>query len=59
MNWRWLMRAAMWARNPPSAQQAKWLAILVAVCIGIGLIEYFGYWPEWAKLDRRPRIPKL
>ena len=59
MSWRWLMRAARWVRNPPSAKQAKRFAALVAICIAIGLIEYLGYWPDCAKLDRPPRVPKF
>ncbi len=59
MNWRWLMRAAMWVRNPPSPQRVKLFAGLVALCILIGLVEYFGYWPDWATLDRPPRIPRF
>lgn len=59
MNWRWLMRAAMWARNPPSPRKAKMFAALVALCIAIATIEYFGFWPDWATLDRPPRTPRF
>ncbi len=59
MTWRWLLRAAMWVRRPPSPQRIKMFVGLVVICIVIGLIEYFGYWPEWATLDRPPRVPRF
>lgn len=59
MSWRWLLRAAMWVRRPPSPQRVKMFVGLIVVCIAIGLIEYFGYWPDWATLERPPRVPRL
>lgn len=55
----WLIRAAKWARRPPSAKMVK----LVFAIIGAGLIllalERLGLWPDWATLDHRPpRIPR-
>jgi len=54
MNFRWFLRAAVWARKPPSERRIKFVFGIAAVCIAIGLIEYFGFWPEWAKVDRIP-----
>lgn len=59
MNWRWIMRAAIWVRRPPSPRKIKFFVGLIVIAITIGLIEYFGYWPEWAKVDRLPRAPRF
>lgn len=52
---RHLMRARLWVKNPPSAKRVKLVfgAVIIALCI-VG-IEYFGFWPEWAKTERIPR----
>ncbi|MDO5369075.1 hypothetical protein [Paracoccus sp. (in: a-proteobacteria)] len=57
----WLMRAARWVRNPPSARQAAMVAAIVAAVMAIGMIEWMGWVPEWAQMDRPghggPRVP--
>ena len=58
MNWRWLWRASIWARRPPSERRVKLVVGLITVCIAIALIEYYIGWPDWAKLERAPRIPR-
>ena len=59
MNMRWLWRASMWARRPPSEKKVKLVIGLIVGCILLALIEHYVGWPEWAKLDRMPRGPKL
>lgn len=56
----WLMRAALWARNPPSPKMVKLVFGVIAIVIVIVVIEKLGFWPEWATLEggRRPRIPR-
>jgi hypothetical protein len=49
----WLMRAKRWAQNPPSAGRVKLVFGVVAICLVIVGIEYFGLWPDWMTLDRR------
>lgn len=55
-NLAWLIRASRWARNPPSAK----MVILVLAIIAAGLVllglEHFGFWPEWATLERPAKI---
>lgn len=58
MSWRWLIRATMWARNPPSAKKVKLVLGLVAACIAIAMIERYVGWPDWATAERIPRLPR-
>ena len=50
----WLMRAARWVRNPPSAAQVRLVVALVLVALAIVTIEWLGWWPDWATMDRGP-----
>ncbi|MCY4335830.1 MAG: hypothetical protein OXC60_14325 [Litoreibacter sp.] len=56
--YRWLMRAALWVRNPPSEKRVKFFVAILAVCLAIGFIEYYVGWPEWATAERVTRFPK-
>ena len=47
----WLLRASRWARRPPSAQRVILVLGVVAVALAIVLIEWFGWWPDWATLE--------
>lgn len=58
MNWRGMLRASMWARRPPSERRVKLVVGLIAVCIAVALVEHYIGWPEWAKMERGPRIPR-
>ncbi|MBK4215786.1 hypothetical protein JJJ17_07605 [Paracoccus caeni] len=55
----WLLRASKWARNPPSARTVKLVLLVIAVGLGIVLLEWLGLWPDWARMEhgRMPRIP--
>ncbi|MEM6408059.1 MAG: hypothetical protein AAF700_06525 [Pseudomonadota bacterium] len=55
--YRWLMRAALWVRNPPSEKRVKFFVAILVVCLVIGFIEYYIGWPDWAKGQRFPRMP--
>ncbi|WP_340302148.1 hypothetical protein [Roseobacter sp. HKCCD7870] len=49
----WLMRAAKWARNPPSAQQVKRLLVIFAIVFAIFIAERLGFWPDVPTLPSR------
>lgn len=53
-DWRWLLRASQWARNPPSAKRVKLVFGVIAVCAAIVLIEKLGWWPDWATAQKLP-----
>lgn len=48
----WLLRAAQWVRNPPSAGRVKLVAGIVLAVVLIGTIEWMGWIPDWAQMDR-------
>ena len=50
-----LIRLALWVRRPPSRRQLIVMAIVAALCLLIGTIEWLGLWPEAWKVDRLPR----
>ena len=50
-----LIRLALWVRPPPSRRQLILMAIVAALCLLIGTIEWLGLWPEAWKVDRLPR----
>jgi hypothetical protein len=52
---RWLMRASMWVRNPPSMGRVKLVFAVVAIALVIFGIEWMGLWPDWATAERIPR----
>ena len=58
MNMIWLLRAAKWARNPPSAKRVKLVIAVIAVGLALLALEKLGWWPDWATQDQRPhRLP--
>ena len=55
----WLLRAAKWARRPPSARMVKLVFGIIAAGLVLLALERLGLWPDWATMDRtRPRIPR-
>ena len=48
----WLIRASRWARNPPSARRVRLILAIIAICLVIVGIEWMGWWPDWATMDR-------
>ena len=47
------MRAAKWARNPPSARQVKRLLVIFAIVFAIFIAERLGFWPDALTLPPR------
>ena len=59
MNMIWLLRAAKWARNPPSAKRVKLVIAVIAIGLALLTLEKLGRWPDWATQDQRPhRLPR-
>ena len=59
MNLRHLLRAARWARNPPSARRVALVLGIVAVCLALAGLEWAGLLPDTLALDPRPKPPKI
>ncbi len=59
-NMMWLVRAARWARNPPSARMVRLVLGIVLAGVCILMVEKLGYWPDWATMERHsgPRLPR-
>lgn len=55
----WLLRAARWVRNPPSAGRVWLVAVVVALVVVLGTIEWMGWVPDWATQDRPRRLPRV
>lgn len=51
----WFLRAARWARNPPSAKQVKLVLAIIAFCIALYLLERVYGWPDWLTVNSNPR----
>ncbi|MDN3711083.1 hypothetical protein QWZ10_03275 [Paracoccus cavernae] len=58
-NLNWLIRASRWVRNPPSEKRVILVFSVIAIGLAIAGLEYFGFWPDWATLERPPRGPHL
>ncbi len=52
MNLRHLMRMKRFAQSPPSAARVKLFAAIILLCLILGLIEYLGFWPDWARVEK-------
>ena len=54
---RWAIRLAQWFRHPPSRSRVILMAVVIALCVALVLVERFIGWPDWATLpDQGPRI---
>jgi hypothetical protein len=51
----WLVRAARWARNPPSMDRVILGLVVVAICLVLFGIERIWGWPEWLTPNRVPQ----
>ena len=47
MNPRLLLRAAKWARHPPSTRRVVLGLVVVALCLGLAGLEWAGLLPDW------------
>jgi hypothetical protein len=52
MNHIWLLRAARWARNPPSSGRVKLVLGVILVCLVLAGIEYFRGWPDFLTVNK-------
>lgn len=52
MHSRWLLRAARWARNPPSAGRVKFVLAIIAACAALYAVERFVGWPDALSPER-------
>ncbi|WBV44511.1 hypothetical protein [Pseudoroseomonas cervicalis] len=43
-------------RNPPSRQRAMMMLAALLICLALLLVERFIGWPDWATLERSPRM---
>lgn len=48
---RWMMKAKRWAQNPPSMRQVIFYLAIIAACLAIFALEWFGAWPEWLRVN--------
>lgn len=55
----WLMRMSRWVRNPPGWRKVILVLAVIALALAIVGLDYFGLWPDWARLDHPPRGPRL
>ena len=59
MNMIWLLRAAKWARHPPSPRMVALVLAIIAAGLVMVALQWLGWWPDWATIDPRPiRIPR-
>ncbi len=58
-NLTWLIRAARWARNPPSGRMVVLVLAIIALGLALLGLEHFGLWPDWATMERPPRGIRL
>ena len=49
---RLLLKAKLWARNPPSEARVKLVLGAIAICLTLVGIEKFIGWPEWATVEK-------
>lgn len=49
---RLLMKAKLWARNPPSEKRVKLVLGAIAICLVIVGVEKFIGWPDWATVEK-------
>ena len=47
---RLLLRATKWARRPPSARRVALVLAVIALCLGLGLLDWAGLLPDWFAL---------
>ncbi len=52
----WLIRMSRWARNPPSWERVRMVALIIVACLIVfGLERVFG-WPEWLTVGDGARV---
>lgn len=51
----WLLRAKRWVQNPPSQRRVILVLTVIALTLGLALIEHFFGWPEALTVERLRR----
>ncbi|WP_413870759.1 hypothetical protein [Albidovulum sp.] len=57
MNPRLLLRAAKWARHPPPGRRVAVGLAVIALCLGLVLLERSGLLPDWFALPEGRSLP--
>lgn len=57
MQYTWLLRAARWARNPPSAKMVKLVLAIITLAIAMAAVERWVGWPDFLSIERMRRRP--
>ena len=52
---RHLLWAKRWVQNPPSPKRIKLVFAVVAIALLVVGIDYFCFWPDWARAEHFPR----
>lgn len=47
----WFVRAAKWARHPPSAGRVKLVLAVIAIAVALFLVERYAGWPDWLTVN--------
>ncbi|MBI1172675.1 hypothetical protein GC209_14865 [bacterium] len=54
----WFLRAAEWARHPPSWRKVRFGLMVVALCLLVVGIEHLWGWPAWLTVNGRIGLPR-
>lgn len=54
---RLLLRAAHWARHPPSGRRVALGLLVLGLCLAVAGLEWVGLLPDWFHLNAPPRRP--
>ncbi len=54
MNPRWLLKASLWARNPPSMKKVIFVVSIIGICATVFVVERYIGWPDWLTVDNKP-----
>ena len=55
----WFLRMANWARNPPSARRVVLVFAVVAICLLLAGVEWFGLLPDGFGLRPSGGLPRF
>jgi len=55
-DFRWLLHMSRWSRRPPGTRQVLVVLVVVAVCFALAGLQWAGLWPNWARVNGRPRL---
>ena len=56
----WLLRMKRLAQHPPSWRKVLLGLAVIGVCAALYLIEWLGYWPDWATTNGNTRrMPRM